>query len=97
MGTPLNDGDYLLADNAAWIEVKGFAIRIRAGDDGLSVVVYRSGAEDEPAITETWAAYGELEPDPYEHACDNPDCMCRSSEFWPDNIRDGCPLETKED
>ena len=41
----LLDGDYVLAENAAWLEVQGFAIRVRATPKGLSVEVYESGQE----------------------------------------------------
>lgn len=57
----LKDLDYVLEEDAAWIEVKGFSIRIKAGDEGVSLVVYKAGAEDQPSITETWATYSELE------------------------------------
>jgi hypothetical protein len=57
----LPDGDYLLTENAAWIEISGFAVRIFAGDQGLSVNVYASGREMDEAIIETRALYSELE------------------------------------
>ena len=41
----LLDGDYLLAEGAAWLEVQGFAVRVRATPKGLSVEVYKNGQE----------------------------------------------------
>ena len=41
----LLDGDYILAEGAAWLEVQGFAVRVRATPKGLSVEVYQSGQE----------------------------------------------------
>lgn len=41
----LPDGDYILTEGAAWVEVQGFAVRIRATAEGLSVEVYPSGQE----------------------------------------------------
>lgn len=36
----LNDDDYKLAEGAAWIEVKGFAIRIHATDEGVVADIF---------------------------------------------------------
>ena len=41
----LLDGDYVLAEGAAWLEVQGFAVRVRATPKGLSIEVYKSGQE----------------------------------------------------
>jgi len=46
----LSDGDYVLSEGAAWLEVQGFAVRIRATPAGLIVDVYKSGEEMEGAL-----------------------------------------------
>lgn len=51
----LPDADYVLTDGAAWIEVKGFAIRIISTDEGIIVDVYAKGQEDNGPITTTYA------------------------------------------
>ena len=43
--TLLQDAEYILSENAAWIEVKNFAIRINATDEGVVVDIYREGNE----------------------------------------------------
>ena len=50
--TNLKDGDYILSDNAAWIEVGQYAIRVRmdSEDECLWVDVYQSGKECEDAL-----------------------------------------------
>lgn len=45
----LPDADYVLTEGAAWIEVKGVAIRIFTTDEGVALMVYESGKEfDDP-------------------------------------------------
>jgi hypothetical protein len=51
----LTDGDYLLSDGAAWLEVKNFAIRIHSTDEGVSVDIYRNGDEMADAIASAYA------------------------------------------
>ena len=46
----LIDQDYVLTEGAAWVEVQGFAVRIRANSSGLAVDVYKSGAEGEDTL-----------------------------------------------
>jgi hypothetical protein len=46
----LIDQDYILTEGAAWVEVQGFAVRIRANSSGLAVDVYRSGEEGEDTL-----------------------------------------------
>tara|TARA_R110000822_G_scaffold4301_2_gene18429 strand:- start:303 stop:485 length:183 start_codon:yes stop_codon:yes gene_type:complete len=41
----LTDQDYVLIEGAAWVEVQGFAVRVRATPKGLSIEVYKSGQE----------------------------------------------------
>ena len=41
----LIDQDYVLIEGAAWVEVQGFAVRIRATPAGLVLDVYQSGQE----------------------------------------------------
>jgi len=57
----IEDGDYELVDGAAWLAVRGFAVRIFSTDNGVDVRIYKNGAEDEGAIAATFAADFELE------------------------------------
>lgn len=58
----LPEGDYTLADGAAWFTAGNASIRIRRGDEGITVDVYRIGAEDAEAIATCWALDSELAP-----------------------------------
>lgn len=51
----LADGDYTLSEGAAWLEVKNFAIRIFATDEGVNVDIYRNGDEMADAIASAYA------------------------------------------
>lgn len=55
------DGDYELVDGAAWLAVRGFAVRIFSRENGIDVFIYKNGAEDEGPIASTFAADSELE------------------------------------
>lgn len=55
MTIPLDDQDYILTDGGAWLEVKGFAIRIHSTDEGVVVDIYKNGKEMEEAIASTYA------------------------------------------
>jgi phage FluMu gp28-like protein len=57
----LKDGDYELVDDGVWLSVRGFSVRIFSTDNGIDVRIYKNGAEDEGAITATFAADSELE------------------------------------
>lgn len=61
--TGIIDDDYVLEEGAAWLEVKGFAIRIHSTDEGVVVDIFKKdeGIEDlgEPLAT-TYA---------YDHEC----------------------------
>jgi len=57
----LEDGDYELVDGAAWLAVRGFAVRIFSRENGIDVHIYKNGAEDEGPISSTFAADSELE------------------------------------
>jgi len=46
----LIDQDYVLIEGAAWVEVQGFAVRIRANSSGLAIDVYKSGEEGEDTL-----------------------------------------------
>ena len=48
----LPDGDYILSEGAAWIEVKGLAIRIFHDGEGVLVSVYRNGHEGDCPLEE---------------------------------------------
>lgn len=50
-----------LAKNGFWLTVGKAAIRIKDGDDGISIAVYAQGREDQEHIAETWVTHGELE------------------------------------
>ena len=51
----LVDGDYLLADDAAWFTVKDFSVRIKGTDEGVVVDIYELGREDDAPIASTCA------------------------------------------
>jgi len=59
----LTDGDYTLADGAAWLSVGTFAIRIHKTDEGVVVDVYKNGREDEDAIASCYAFDADCEKD----------------------------------
>jgi hypothetical protein len=58
--TFLEDKDYIL-NKAAWIEIKGFAIRIRATDLGVAVDIYQSKKEENGAITSAFVFDSDLD------------------------------------
>lgn len=45
MSKKLKDGDYVLTEGAAWIEVKGLAIRIFHDGQGVMISVCPNGQE----------------------------------------------------
>ena len=57
----LVDGDYLLADDAAWFTVKDFSVRIKGTDEGVVVNIYELGREDDDPIASTYAFDNEEE------------------------------------
>jgi len=57
----LEDSDYILSQGAAWLEVKNFAIRIHATNEGVVVDIYRNGDEASNAIASAYAFDSELE------------------------------------
>lgn len=68
MKTHLNDDDYVLDEGAGWFDVKGFAVRIHATDEGVVVDVFDSKAlgagvgMGEP-LASTWAHDNDLMSD----------------------------------
>ena len=56
----ISDGDYILADGAAWLETGGFAIRISTTPDGIMAEIYESGKEYNSAISGAYAFNSEL-------------------------------------
>ena len=58
----LSDGDYVLTDGAAWLEVRGFAVRIRATPAGLIVDVYKAGEEMEGALNSLFVGADDATP-----------------------------------
>jgi hypothetical protein len=61
MVTKIDDGDYELTDGCAWLEAKGFAIRIYTTDEGVVVDIYKKGNEGDAAIASTYAFDSELD------------------------------------
>ena len=55
MDTQLVDGDYVLAEGAAWFTVKGFSIRIHSTDEGVVVDVYKAMEEMNDPVASTYA------------------------------------------
>ena len=51
----LVDGDYFLADDAAWFTVKDFSVRIKGTDEGAFVDIYKLGRENDDPIASTYA------------------------------------------
>lgn len=54
------EGDHKLINNSAWIEVKGFAIRIASTDEGVVVDIYESGSELNDALASTYVFDAEI-------------------------------------
>jgi len=59
------DGDYVLTEGAAWLDTKGFAIRVHSTDEGIIVDIYdaevaKTGDFDAALITSTFAYNHEL-------------------------------------
>lgn len=46
----IKDGDYVLEDDAAWIEVGGLVVRLAYQDNSLSIGVYKTGREMEDPV-----------------------------------------------
>jgi hypothetical protein len=57
----LPDGDYVLADGAAWFKVKNFSIRIQSTDEGVVVDLYPYLGEMEEPVASCWALDSEVE------------------------------------
>ena len=55
----LPDGDYVLAEGAAWFTVKGLSVRIYTTEEGVACDVYRLGAEDEPSLASMFTLFPE--------------------------------------
>jgi len=58
----LIDQDYVLIEGAAWVEVQGFAVRIRATPAGLFVDVYKAGEEMEGALNSLFVGADDAAP-----------------------------------
>lgn len=61
----LVDGEYFLADDAAWFIVKDFNIRIQGTDEGVVVDIYELDCEDDDPIASTYAFDNEREENEY--------------------------------
>ncbi len=57
----LIDGDYILVDEAAWLTVKNFSIRIHSTDEGVNADIYKNGHENQGAIAAAYAFDAEAE------------------------------------
>ena len=57
----IRDGDYVLADGAAWLGVKNFAIRVCSTDEGVVVDVYKNGDEMNDVLASTYVFDQEVE------------------------------------
>ena len=55
------DNDYTLNDESVWITVGNISVYIKKGDEGVSVDLYPTGAENDGAIVGTYALYAEAE------------------------------------
>lgn len=51
----LIDSVYTLTEGAAWLNVKGFSIRIQSTDEGVVVDVYGSEGDAQDPIASTYA------------------------------------------
>lgn len=56
-------GDYVLKDGGAWLEVKGFAVWVRATDEGVVVDIFKNGDELGESLASTYAFDSEVEND----------------------------------
>ena len=61
MPRSIKDGDYILKDGKAWLEVKGFAIWVRATDEGVVVDIYKNENELGESLASTYAFDSETE------------------------------------
>jgi hypothetical protein len=61
MPRSIKDGDYILKDGKAWLEVKGFAIWVRATDEGVVVDIYKNEDELGESLASTYAFDSETE------------------------------------
>lgn len=61
MPKSIKDGDYILKDGKAWLEVKGFAIWVRATDEGVVVDIYKNEDELGESLASTYAFDSETE------------------------------------
>ena len=66
MDKHLKDDDYVLEEGAAWLEVKGFAVRIHTTDEGVVVDIFNSkllneGLMDDALMASTYAFDNDLE------------------------------------
>lgn len=63
----LIDDDYILTEGAAWLDVKGFSVRIHSTDEGVVVDIYdatvaKTGDFDLALITSAFA---------FDHECNS--------------------------
>ena len=62
MKMKLKDGDYVLSEGAAWIEVGKYAIRIRTTQkgDGIGIEVFQNGKEFNDPVDQCWVFDSDL-------------------------------------
>lgn len=62
------------AREGLWLGIKGFSIRVKPTDEGVSVTIYKRGDEMSDSIAETYAYDSEVKSD-HEHILYNADVM----------------------
>jgi len=63
MASPLvheGGSDYeLRLDDNCWITVRNLSVHIRDAGEGVSILIYPLGKEDEDPISDPWVSYGD--------------------------------------
>ena len=57
----IDDHDYVLGGDSAWISVKGFSVLVKKTDEGVVCDVYARDRENDPCIASTYAFDHEIE------------------------------------
>lgn len=61
MPQKLKDGDYILEDEKAWFDIKGFTVWVRATDEGIVVDIYQKDKVLHDSIASTYAFDTEID------------------------------------
>jgi len=59
----LPDGDYILADGAAWFEIQNISIHLQQTDEGVVCDMYPLHRETNDSLASTYAFFAEAEPE----------------------------------